>query len=1729
MSDSDSDSEYLDFEDTRCRTNFKNDTLITFHPSDELYKRWENISLDIKKKAGQRMKICAFWLPILLQCDRTSSIASWAVEIGLISSKHWEDLSLKHLHNIEILEAILRALDRGSLKKELTRYIFELSNMFNLRDSKALEEALYWLEQTGEAQADIRHRVLEFGHPHICHLALHLVFTEYATYVQDMSNKHEMTMKSLMARPSEDLVDKSEAMKKKGNENFQKQQYENAVKFYSEAINSYPDNHLIYGNRALCYIRCKQYLKAVGDGKRATLIKPLWAKGHYRYCEALFYFGEIKMAIEANKSAQSLCKEDHDGVKDLEQQLVRFFSEATGLRGVQPKNKRPGKGPQSKDFEVKKDNPKGKSERTAHAETGAKDLKLSKSEFSFKSGKGEASSTAKKKPKDRNFQSEDESLQNQKAADAKTDVCRELRSIIQDAHTALTDLRSRNAEQAFSQSLSILEANTAKELGLSTLDVLLLLYGRASALTEIGQPEELVEAQKLLEKIKSFEERTFQCLVYYAFGRVYLKENRFAVALEQLSDSLQMVKNHITPGKLTWPLTKEIVKETQPDYLKEILERAIELCKFPPIPDAICRLAKSPSHLKAEIYFTDPDFKGFIQICCCQSCTVEYHITCWKTLKTSTFFEKNEKDFLQEACLTPDCVGRICSIKIFGATGLVKCKFEAAVSKPQTPKKQKVNQKCTSLKKLKSKEERRLRRKEHKVSFHDKQTISDEILQQKEDSVAQSQQKVWLLYRDQILFQVSQNMELFREERGLHVSVLTSILKPWLELDLLRGNKIAERMLNWQQESLETLDQAVELLLERKNRVWARILIQLLSSCLDINPKLNNWACKLNDAGLNAAKSFIERYAEHLEQLNLDSLFSFSPLQEMILEKLGTKPELFSSIGLTVTEYLKQASPQDMRLFIWTLEEHRDVYLSCHTILDEYFDIMDGHCLVFKKSDGNQNNSPMKAKSRGRKKRLKGVTVWSGMRDVTPGDELDQDFFDDDSLSFLHPSDPFSVPSHLRDQVADFEDQYNSTRHTSHYKNILDNNPDPTKETLYHYFAQILEEHGPLVAEDPLLVGEVENFPQMAQLKIEEAGGFESFLLDSLRFIKMGKCIGLAKHAVSLQQTGHGPILDDLDFLMDPEANVPLPATDFPGYLDYSLAEPEVHSILPNPYVYDLQPAAGVAPFVGSIPGNDYFLPYWSTGDDSEHQSSYIFPNDYGELELNAHEVYGGVLEMDPFSHGVASVVAEESILKKHAEVQTCQETMRSVAVNTELHERFESCQGDINKKVKSNKKLEQQIKAMATICYKVDQKHTEDIASLEEDIYKITVNIQVTNKELALFQQKLEEEVKKDQKEKKANQEVLKSLKLETEKLVEENGSLTGNIREAKSKYEAKLHDFLELGNQSAAEKMSLEDEIKRCEALHISATRRSHTSQLSTVESSRDQGLYSLYIELADAKALLTKLDEVAHRSPSKDLDVTRNSWRANVQEVEKKIAYAETQYQEQINQVRNGKRISELLPLSLNQPEPAAAPPTAQTSHSTPSPVQLSAAKAAATPAQAQHKHPTKTLEPPHSTVFDKAMERLATIFPDYTRPELMRFVQQLRSSMGGSLGSMPLQDMVSGVSQLILDHQEKQHNSAKAARRGSAAQNVTPPFVAPVWQPVAVQRVTHASALNMEDPCIICHDDMSPDDIYVLACRHGFHDECIRSWLKEQSTCPTCRDHALPVDEFPVLSRRKRKAL
>lgn len=141
------------------------------------------------------------------------------------------------------------------------------------------------------------------------------------------------------------------------------------------------------------------------------------------------------------------------------------------------------------------------------------------------------------------------------------------------------------------------------------------------------------------------------------------------------------------------------------------------------------------------------------------------------------------------------------------------------------------------------------------------------------------------------------------------------------------------------------------------------------------------------------------------------------------------------------------------------------------------------------------------------------------------------------------------------------------------------------------YFAQILEEYGPLGAQDPLLVGELDNFPPDAQQKIQEAGGLEHFLLESLRFVMTDNLLGLMKHAVSLQDTNTHR-MDNLDFIGDipnglslnPSAMEFLPNSHDSGPRDYD--EPfAIINVRPNPVEF-----TGYLEVIAKLP-SPYVLP----------------------------------------------------------------------------------------------------------------------------------------------------------------------------------------------------------------------------------------------------------------------------------------------------------------------------------------------------------------------------------------------------------------------------------------------------------------------------------------------------------------------------------------------------------
>lgn len=73
--------------------------------------------------------------------------------------------------------------------------------------------------------------------------------------------------------------------------------YENAIKFYSQAIELNPNNAIYYGNRSLAYLRTECYGYALGDATRAIELDKKYIKGYYRRAASNMALGKFRAAL----------------------------------------------------------------------------------------------------------------------------------------------------------------------------------------------------------------------------------------------------------------------------------------------------------------------------------------------------------------------------------------------------------------------------------------------------------------------------------------------------------------------------------------------------------------------------------------------------------------------------------------------------------------------------------------------------------------------------------------------------------------------------------------------------------------------------------------------------------------------------------------------------------------------------------------------------------------------------------------------------------------------------------------------------------------------------------------------------------------------------------------------------------------------------------------------------------------------------------------------------------------------------------------------------------------------------------------------------------------------------------------------------------------------------------------------------------------------------------------
>ncbi|XP_068273537.1 E3 ubiquitin-protein ligase TTC3 isoform X2 [Nyctibius grandis] len=1087
---------------------------------------WCSQPVDILIEYCNVIKIRIFW-PLLFKSGSNSLAVDWGC--SQILDRNW-----KRLCDLEVLEDLVDLIKKVVNVPPFIGGILRIGSriengVFDVGD------ALDWVRYTGDV--NILQRLEKLGD--LGWIYLEIFFTECKCYITKVALEDWNLVEEFKAVTCENCRKNSESMKQKGNEEFSQGNFHYAIISYTKAIEFCPANHLLYGNRALCLILTRQYKRALVDGKRATILKPNWPKGHYHFCKALSLLGEHELALEANERAQELCKNILDGLKDLIQQNEKLKKTLEEINGIKQHQQKPKKSLlEKKDCssseshliifqerkEIKKDGKRIQSDPKDHHcyqkhDTRVTDIQRTESKGWSLDFPPSQSHQNKGRPKTKSGDSQktrdhlDLKIESKAIRDKLfrtvqpvdfTMLPEEVKSLVHEGYTALMDQRCHSAEQAFSQLLSILNPSELKQLDI--INYVVIIYGHATALLGIGQPEALTKAEDQFKKtVEQYQEERFACLAYYGIGKVYLRQNRFSDALDQFMKSQTLVNHKIVPGVLTWPTTSWVIEETRTENLQLILKNCIEQCKFPPEPDAVCRYQQCHGHSKIQIFFTDPDFKGFIRITCCQQCRVEFHISCWKKLKTTNYSDKNDKDFLQELCFTPDCTGLISKIVIFSSSGLVKCEFEQKITKTKEPPRASIKQKCSSLRKLKMKQEKKLRRKrarEEAQTSAKKKTEENQMGNEPAQSSDHSGYVQDLYAGDRVLQHISRNTEQIKTA----VRDASKLLKELLSWFVISEENYTSYS-KTSSMSHEVMEQLVSYLIQEKNRVKTRSFIHVLSEMEEVDPKLHKWLKHLNHLGLTATKNFLLQYGQFLKELDL------SILTTLWNEKYGSKFDYVttSSEDKEIRDYFLKPPIEKTRCFIWLLEDNRENFPFLHQALDEFFDKMDDPTIILKKQ-GNENISTngIKVKNKNRKKNSKesrSILVLSSGVSTAPREE-DKIFIEENTLDFTNSNEPFGIPEYLREQLDEFEALCD----------VSNSNSYQTCESLYEYFSQILEEHGPMEINNKLLVGEYEHFPEEARKIVEDEGGLKSFLLKSLRFIMVDNLIGLRKHAVFMKE-----------------------------------------------------------------------------------------------------------------------------------------------------------------------------------------------------------------------------------------------------------------------------------------------------------------------------------------------------------------------------------------------------------------------------------------------------------------------------------------------------------------------------------------------------------------------------------------------------------------------------------
>ncbi|CAF2386234.1 unnamed protein product [Rotaria sp. Silwood2] len=124
----------------------------------------------------------------------------------------------------------------------------------------------------------------------------------------------------------------AEQEKTKGNEFFQKADYPNALKHYTEAIKRNPSDAKLYSNRAACYTKLMEFRLALKDSDEGIKIDPAFIKCYLRKGHALVAMKDLGQAMAAFGKALEIDPNCQEAIEGYRQCSVRSSDDPEEVR-----------------------------------------------------------------------------------------------------------------------------------------------------------------------------------------------------------------------------------------------------------------------------------------------------------------------------------------------------------------------------------------------------------------------------------------------------------------------------------------------------------------------------------------------------------------------------------------------------------------------------------------------------------------------------------------------------------------------------------------------------------------------------------------------------------------------------------------------------------------------------------------------------------------------------------------------------------------------------------------------------------------------------------------------------------------------------------------------------------------------------------------------------------------------------------------------------------------------------------------------------------------------------------------------------------------------------------------------------------------------------------------------------------------------------------------------------